>query len=191
MVMSAAKTVDAYLKSLPADRRKEISAVRDIVLRNLPKGYVEGMEYGMIYYSIPLSRYPGTYNGHPLCYAGLAAQKNFNTIYLLGVYGDGARAKQFHDAFAKAGKKLDMGKSCVHFKAADDLALNAIGDAIASVSPDEHIAMYEKSRLQTKAGQKKAAAQKATTKQTAARKSAATSTRTASRNAATQATKKR
>lgn len=163
MATSTAKTVDEYLASLPDDRRAEIEAVRTVVKKRLPKGYVEGMDYGMIYYSVPLSRYPETYNGHPLCYAGLAAQKNYNAIYLMGVYGDGGDANKFKDAFAKAGKKLDMGKSCIRFSRASDLALDAVGDAIASMSPDEYIAMYERSRQQTKAGRAKVAKQSMTT----------------------------
>ena len=146
MVMSTAKTVDAYLASLPDDRRAAISTVRDLVLRNLPDGYVEGMGFGMINYSIPLSRYPNTYNGQALCYIGLAAQKNFNAIYLMGVYGDTARAKKFTDAFAKAGKKLDIGKSCVRFKSPNDLALDAIAETIAGLSVDAFIDIFERSR---------------------------------------------
>ena len=146
MASSAAKSVAEYLEALPAAKREAISTVRDVVLANLPEGYVEGMEYGMIYYSVPLTRYPETYNGHPLCYAGLAAQKNHNAIYLMGVYGDDQSAKQFKDAFAKSGKKLDMGKSCVRFKSPDDLALDAIATAIASMPVDAYIAMYEQSR---------------------------------------------
>ena len=146
MLNRTAKTVEEYLASIPDESRTQISVVRDVVLRSLPKGYVEGMAYGMIYYSVPLDRYPETYNGRPLCYAGLAAQKNHNAIYLMGVYGDGGNAKQFMAAFAKAGKKLDMGKSCVRFKSADDLALDAIADSIASMPVDAYIAMYEKSR---------------------------------------------
>jgi hypothetical protein len=157
MAISTAKTIDAYLDSLPADRRRVISTVRDVVRRNLPTGYVEGMEYGMIYYFVPLTRYPETYGGHPLCYAGLAAQKNYNAIYLMGLYGDSDKAKKFKDAFAKEGKKLDMGKSCVRFKAVDDLSLAAIGETIASMSVDDYIALYERSRLRTKGGQRRAA----------------------------------
>ena len=157
MVSSAAKSVDAYLKSLPADRRDAISTVRDVVLKNLPKGYVELMDFGMICYCVPLDRYPETYNNHALCYAGLAAQKNYNSVYLMGVYGEGSNAKKFKSAFEKAGKKLDMGKGCVRFKSVDDLELSAIGDTIASMPVDEYIATYEKSRLQTKDGQRRAA----------------------------------
>ena len=146
MARSSASTVEEYLSAWPADKRAAIDAVRAVVLRSLPEGYVEGMEYGMIYYSVPLSRYPETYNGHPLCYAGLAAQKNHNALYLMGVYGDDTNAKRFRNEFAKAGKRLDMGKSCVRFKSADDLAFDAIAETIASMPVDDYIALYERSR---------------------------------------------
>ena len=146
MVMSSAKTVDAYLASLPDDKRTAISTVRDLVLENLPDGFVEGMGFGMIYYSIPLSRYPNTYNDQPLGYVALAAPKNFNAIYLMGVYGDPTRAAKFKEGFARAGKKLDIGKSCVRFKSPDDLALHAIAETIASVSVEDFIEIYERSR---------------------------------------------
>ena len=155
MVMSAAKSVDEYLASLPDDKHAAISSVRAVVLRNLPAGYVEGMGFGMIYYSVPLSRYPNTYNGQALAYIGLAAQKNFNAIYLMGVYSDPARAKQFAEGFARAGKRLDIGKSCVRFKAPDDLALDAIAETIAGLSVEAFIELYERSR--TSAQQARAA----------------------------------
>ena len=144
MVTSRAATVPDYLAGLPADRRKTIAAVRSVIRKNLPKGYKEAMGYGMICYSVPLSRYPDTYNGQPLCYAALAAQKHYNAIYLMTVYGDAAETRAFKAAFKKAGKKLDMGKSCVRFKTADDLALDAIGNAIAAVPVKAFIARYER-----------------------------------------------
>lgn len=167
MVSSAAKTVESYLAALPADKRAMISAVRDVVRRNLPKGYQEEIGFGMIAYNVPLSRLPETYNKQPLMYAALAAQKNYNAIYLMGVYSDAARAKRFTDGFAKAGKKLDMGKSCVRFKTLDDLPLDVIGETIAGLPVDDYIALYEKSRLQTKEGQRRAAKQVVAKKPTA------------------------
>ena len=89
----------------------------------------------MISYGIPLERYPDTYNKQPLGYAGLAAQKNFNTLYLLGAYSDPKQRKALEDAFKKSGKKMDMGKSCLHFRKADDLPLDAIGEIIGSTPP--------------------------------------------------------
>ena len=146
MVTSRATTVEDYIAELPEERARVVSAVRKVVKKKLPKGYRESMEFGMISYGIPLDRYPDTYNGRPLCYAAIAAQKNHYAIYLMGVYGFPERERALRDAFAKAGKKLDMGKSCVRFKSLDDLPLDAIGDSIADVPPDALIANYEASR---------------------------------------------
>jgi hypothetical protein len=146
MARSGAATVDEYLAELPEDRRTAIAEVRDVVLRNLPAGYVETMNWGMISYEVPLERYPNTYNGQPLSYAALASQKNYCAVYLIGVYGDGEQARWFKEEFKRAGKKLDIGKSCVRFRTADDLALNAIGKVIASTTPEQYIAIHEKAR---------------------------------------------
>ncbi|MGH7566472.1 MAG: DUF1801 domain-containing protein [Gemmatimonadota bacterium] len=146
MVQSKAKTVKEYLDELPADRRKEIAKVRSVVRKNLPQGYRETMGWGTICYVLPLERYPDTYNKQPLGYAGLAAQKNFNTLYLMGAYGDPKQRKRLEASFKKSGKKMDMGKSCLHFKTADDLPLDAIGEIIASTPPEKMIAMYEAAR---------------------------------------------
>jgi hypothetical protein len=146
MAKSSAATVEEYLAELPEDRRAAISEVRDVVLRNLPAGYEERMNWGLISYEIPLERYPRTYNKQPLMYAGLGSQKNYCAVYLMGVYGEGEQARRFKEAFRKAGKKLDMGKSCVRFRSPDDLALDAVGEVIASTTPEQYIAIYERSR---------------------------------------------
>ena len=116
MVSSKATTVAAYLAELPAERRAVIAAVRKVVRKHLPKGYVETMNWGMICYEIPLKRYPVTYNRQPLSYAALAAQKNNYALYLTGCYGASALQQKLAAAFKAAGKKLDMGKSCLRFK---------------------------------------------------------------------------
>jgi hypothetical protein len=154
MVQSKAKTVKEYLDELPEDRRRAISKVRGIVRKNLPKGYRETMNYGMITYEVPLQRFPETYNKQPLCYAGLAAQKNFNTIYLMGAYSDPKQRKRLDDAFRKSGKKMDMGKSCLHFRSADDLPLDAIGEIIAGTPPEKMIEAYEANRARRTTSQK-------------------------------------
>jgi hypothetical protein len=146
VVSSKAATVADYLAELPADRRAEIERVRDIINAALPDGYREGIGYGMIGWTIPLERYPNTYNRQPLAYAGLAAQKNYNSLYLNCVYASKEHAERLKSSFADAGKKLDMGKSCIRFKRAEDLALDAIGDAIAATTPDEFIKIYEEAR---------------------------------------------
>ena len=146
MVSSRATTVADYLAELPPDRRAEIERVRDLINQALPDGYREGIGYGMIGWVIPLERYPDTYNKQPLAYAGLAAQKNYNSLYLNCVYASKERTERLKKAFAVAGKKLDMGKSCIRFKKVDDLALEAIREEIASTTPDEYIRIYEEAR---------------------------------------------
>lgn len=139
-------TIDEYLASLPDDRRTALTAIRQAINANLPTGFEEGLQYGMISWFVPLSRYPDTYNKQPLGYVALAAQKNYYSLYLTGAYMDAARTRSLADEFEKAGKKLDMGKSCVRFKKLDDLPLDVIGQAVASTPPDELIAQYEASR---------------------------------------------
>ena len=146
MASSKATSVTDYLKSLPAERRKVVSAVRDVVLEHLPKGYRESINWGHITYEVPLETYPDSYNGQPLCYAGLAAQKNHYALYLMGAYANPKVAKTLALEFKKRGKKLDMGKSCLRFKALDDLPLDVIADVIASTPVDEMISYFEKSR---------------------------------------------
>jgi hypothetical protein len=146
MVSSPARTVAQYLASLPPDRRKVISAVRRTIRAHLPPGYRETMNWGMISYEIPLKRYPKTYNGQPLMYAALAAQKNNYAIYLTGTYQDPALAKWLAAQFAKAGKRLDKGKSCVRFTSLDDLPLDVVGTVIASTTVEAYLARYERSR---------------------------------------------
>src|SRR5262245_4290550 len=116
---SNAKTVPEYLAGLPADRRTAISAVRDVILTNLPTGYAEVMQYGMVGYVVPHSIYPAGYHcdpSKPLTYAMLGSQKNHMAIYLINVYGHKETEAWFRKAYQAAGKKLDMGKSCVRFK---------------------------------------------------------------------------
>jgi hypothetical protein len=146
MAQSRAKTVADYLQELPPDRRAEISKVRAVVRKNLPDGYREEMLFGMISYGVPLARMPDTYNGQPLCYVALAAQKNFNTLYLMSVYANAETRRAFEAGFSKAGKKLDMGKSCVHFQSADDLPLDHIGATIAAIPMEKWIEIYAQSR---------------------------------------------
>jgi hypothetical protein len=143
MASSRATTPEEYLSELPADRRTVLAKVRDVIKRNLPRGYRESMNWGMLCYNIPLEDYPDTYNGQPLGYVCLAAQKNYFSLYLTALYQDRKQEAWLKEEFRKAGKKLDMGKSCVRFKSLDDLPLDVIGKAVASTPPDAFIAQYE------------------------------------------------
>ena len=146
MVSSKAATVADYLAELPVDRRAEISQVRDVINAALPAGYVERMNWGMITWEVPLELSGPTYNRQPLAYAALAAQKNSNSLYLNCVYASKDRTERLTEAALAQGKKLDMGKSCIRFKSADQLPLDVIRDEIASTAPEEFVAIYEAAR---------------------------------------------
>ena len=145
-------TVEDYLAELPDDRRRAIEVVRQVILDNLPAGFEEVMQYGMISYVVPLARYPDTYNGQALAVASLANQKRHMAVYLVGVYGDDGAQDWLRERWATTGKKLDLGKSCLRFRSLDDLALDVLGEAIARTPVDEFVAAYERARRSTKGG---------------------------------------
>ena len=150
---SSAATVDEYLAELAPDRREAIAAVRAVILANLDPAYQENMAYGMIGYSIPHTLYPAGYHCNPkdpLPFAGLASQKNNMAVYLMSLYiqVDGSDTAWFESEWAKSGKKLDKGKSCIRFKKLTDLDLNVLGQAIKRVSAKQYIQYYE-ARLAT------------------------------------------
>jgi hypothetical protein len=157
-MQSDATTVAEYLDSLPADRRAALSAVRRVIRKNLPKGIVETMNWGMISYEIPLKTYPDTYNGQPLMYAALGSQKNHMAVYLTAVYGSQKLREEFEAAYRASGKKLDMGKSCVRFRTLDGLPLDVIGNAIGSCTVEQYIATFEKAQAERRASRAKAKA---------------------------------
>jgi hypothetical protein len=145
-MVSKATTVVQYLAELPPDRREAIGAVRKVFLDNLDEGIEERMSYGMIGYAVPHSIYPAGYHcdpKQPLPYGGLASQKQHMSLYLFCLYGSATTERWFRERWAKTGKKLDMGKSCIRFKRVEDLALDVIGEAIRRVGVREHVAMYE------------------------------------------------
>ncbi len=154
MTASKAKTVTEYLAELDPIRAETMSTVRKVILKNLPQGYEEVMQYGMISYIIPFSKYPHTYNKQPLAIASLAAQKNYFALHLMCIYSNHELYDWFTHAYQSSGKKLDMGKACVRFKKADDLALDVIAELIAKVTVDNFIQMYEASRKLAKGNQK-------------------------------------
>jgi hypothetical protein len=146
-MQSKATTVEAYLSELPDDRQKAIAKLRSVIRKNLPKGFKEGMGYGMMGWSVPHSIYPAGYHCNPkdpLPFMGLASQKHFIAVYHMGIYADPKLLKWFRDAHAKASaKKLDMGKSCIRYKKPEDIPLNLIGELASKISVDDWINMYE------------------------------------------------
>jgi uncharacterized protein YdhG (YjbR/CyaY superfamily) len=151
---SRATTVGQYLAELPADRRIALEAVRAVVLENLPDGYEEVMNWGMITYEVPLETYPDTYNRQPLMFAALASQKNHMSVYLTGIYLSDEAREEFEAAYRATGKRFDVGKSCVRFHTLEDLPLELIGKTVRSVPVARLIARFEESRAVRKAHKK-------------------------------------
>lgn len=152
-MQSKAATVAQYLASLPPDRRTAIKAVRQVVLKNLDAGFSEHMQYGMIGWFVPHKLYPAGYHcvpKQPLPFAGLASQKGYMSLYMMCLYTDTPLLKQFRARWAKTGKKLDMGKSCIRFKKLDDLALDVIGETFAQITAAQYIRDYEASIPKTR-----------------------------------------
>ena len=175
MVTSKETSPATYLASLPADRRAVVEAVRSMVKKRLPAGYVESMNWGMLCYEIPLTRYPDTYNKQPLMYIALAAQKNNYAFYMQGVAGFPDARDRLSDAYKAAGRKFDMGGSCLRFKSLDELPLSLLGDIVASTSVEQRIATAEAGASATT---KKAVAKKTAKQATAKTATAKTATAT-------------
>jgi len=132
-------TVSQWLASVPPERKDAIAAVRDAVNENLPPGYEETVDWGMLAWVVPLATLPNTHNDHPLMLAALGAHTKLMTVYLMSVYSDPQIRREFETAYKQTGKKLDMGGCCVHFKTLDDLPLDVVGDIIASIGVDDYV----------------------------------------------------
>ena len=170
---STATTVDAYLAELPADRRNAIEAVRAVILKNLDPAVVEIMQYGMIGYAIPHDVYPAGYHcdpKQPLPFLSLANQKNYMALYLFCLYCGEDEVLSFQAAWEAAGKKLDMGKSCVRFKKLDDVPLDVVGKVIKRMTAKKFIKAYEASLSTPRPTRKKTASKKAPAKKVVAKK---------------------
>ena len=143
---SETKSVEEYINNLHQERKEAISVVRETILKNIPLGIEEVMNWGMITYEVPLNIFPKTYNGKPLLFAALASQKNHMVVYLSGVYSDDKLREIFVREYKSTGKRLDMGKSCVRFRKLDNLPLDLIGKTISALDIDQFIEIYNRSR---------------------------------------------
>jgi hypothetical protein len=143
---SDATTIEGYLSGLEPDRQAVVRAVRDVVSAAMPAGYDEAVAWGMITWSVPLERYPETYNGQPLGYVALAAQKRHYSLYLMGLHGDSEQDRDFRSRWLASGRRLDMGKSCLRFKRLEDLDLDLVAEVVASTPVDDFLATYERDR---------------------------------------------
>lgn len=147
-MQSSAKTPKEYLESLPEDRQTAMNELRAIILKNIPKGFHEEMNYGMIGYVVPHSIYPKGYHCDPklpLPFLSIASQKNFIAVYHMGMYADKNLLDWFVAEFPKHSKyKLDMGKSCIRFKKLDQIPYSLIGELASKMTVNDWIGMYEK-----------------------------------------------
>jgi hypothetical protein len=181
VVQSKAKTVAEYLAELPADRRKSIAAVRNVILENLDKDFEEGMQYGMIGYYVPHRVYPDGYHcdpRQPLPLAALGSQKNYMSLHLMCIYFDPNQLKWFQQAWTSAGKKLDMGKACVRFKSLDDVPLEVVAEVFRRVRAANYIEQIERA---VKARSGKSAAQRRASKRAVPAGKSKTRTKSAAR----------
>lgn len=147
-MQSKAATVEQYLAELPVARQQAMTKLRKVIKRNLPKGFKEGMGYGMIGYVVPHSLYPDGYHCDPklpLPFMSLASQKNYISVYHMGVYAENDLGKWFAKEYAKLNiGKLDMGKCCIRFKNIEKIPYELIGELAGKLTPQEWISFYEK-----------------------------------------------
>ena len=147
-MQSKAATPEEYVESLPDDRREAVNKLRKVIRKNLPKGFVEEMSYGMIGYVVPHKLYPKGYHCDPklpLPFLNIASQKNFIAVYHMGIYMNPKLLEWFTNEYPKHSKrKLDMGKSCLRFKKPDEIPLDLIGELASKMTVKEWIALYEK-----------------------------------------------
>lgn len=145
---SDAKTPSQYLKELPADRKEAVTKLRDVVAKNIPKGFEETMTYGMIGFVVPHSIYPAGYHCTPelpLPFLSIASQKNYIALYHMGLYADPSLLKWFTSEYPKhSSAKLDMGKSCIRFKKPEHIPYKLIGELAKKMTVKDCVGFYEK-----------------------------------------------
>lgn len=143
----AAATPEAYLAQVPENRREAFIRLREVILAKLPKGFQEGMHYGMIAYFVPHELYRAGYHcdpKQPLPFMQIASQKNYIAIYHLGLYADADLMDWFTESYSQTGKsRLDMGKSCLRFKKPEDIPFELIGELAGKLTVEDWIYLYE------------------------------------------------
>jgi len=142
LMQSSAATVDAYLKELDASRSSEIKKLVKLVRENIKPGFDEVMRWGMVSYEVPMTLSGDTYNHQPLNYAAIASQKQYISVYL-SIYAEPDALFEFEKRWAKSGKKLNMGKSCVRFKSIEDADLETIAWAIRRLSAKQYLKIVQ------------------------------------------------
>lgn len=143
-----ANSIEQYVNQLTPERKKVIETLRKLFKKNLPKGFKEELNYGMIGYVVPHTLYPNGYHCDPklpLPFMNIASQKNNISIYHLGIYANPDLLQWFQTEYQKAGVgKLDMGKSCIRFKNIDKIPYELLGELASKITVQQWIDLYEK-----------------------------------------------
>lgn len=142
MVSSSALTVEQYLAELPLERKADVIGLRELALKHLPTGLEEAMNFGMIVYQVPASVVPVTYNGQPLVYAAIANQKQYISLYLMGIYAWDSVREKFESDYLASGKKMNVGKACIRFKDLEALPVDVITEAMGAITMEDYVARY-------------------------------------------------
>ncbi|MFY7848945.1 MAG: DUF1801 domain-containing protein [Bacteroidia bacterium] len=142
-----ASTPEAYLESVPEERKAVVRRLHELIMENLPQGFEAGVGYGMLGYIVPHSLYPAGYHcdpKQPLPFMGLASQKNNISFYHMGLYADQALLDWFVGEYPKYSKtKLDMGKSCIRFKKEENIPFPLLAELVRKMKPEDWIRLYE------------------------------------------------
>lgn len=153
-MQSNAASPEEYISTLPDDRKDAVDKLRKVINKNIPKGFEEVMNYGMLGWVVPHKTYPAGYHcdpKQPLPFINLASQKNYISFYHMGLYSDGPLLDWFRKEWSKvSSKKLDMGKCCVRFKKPDDIPFDLFGQLVKKITPTQWVEIYEKHDPRTK-----------------------------------------
>lgn len=157
-MQSSAATAKDYLASLSEDRRDVMSRLRSAINKNLPKGFEERMLYGSLGWVVPHSLYAEGYHcdpATPLPFINVASQKNHIAVYHMGIYSSPELLAWFNAEWPKySSKKLDMGKSCIRFKKAEDVPVELIGKLASKMTPKQWIEIYDAAKPAGKTARK-------------------------------------
>lgn len=139
---------EQYIEHLPESRKKAINKLRKVISTNLPQGFTEMMNYGMIGYVVPKTIYPDGYHANPelpLPFINIASQKHHIALYHLGLYADKDLMNWFLEEFKKYNnKKPDIGKSCIRFKNDEQIPFDLIAQLAKKMKPQDWINLYQK-----------------------------------------------
>lgn len=144
---SSVSTPDDYVNQLDDQRKIVVNKLREVIKKNLPKGFIETISYGTIGYVVPHSLYPKGYHcdpKQPLPFIAIASQKNYISLHHMGIYADKALLQWFENEYKKnTTAKLDMGKGCIRFKKLDQIPFDIIGKLASKMTAEEWVTKYE------------------------------------------------